>query len=87
MFIVIAISFNIVFIKHIGELTPVQFREILKRTFNLKFTLKELGALIEHFSVDDDDDDEEHTKIKIDSKQFLNHFIKVWLILNSSKST
>jgi hypothetical protein len=46
-----------------------------------------LGALIEHFSVDDDDDDEEHTKIKIDSKQFLNHFIKVELIFNSSKST
>jgi Ca2+-binding EF-hand superfamily protein len=49
--------------------TPVVFKELLRRTFNLKLLPKELGALVQHF-----DKDGEGT---VDCTEFLNVFFKL----------
>jgi len=53
-------------------LTPGAFREMLKRTFNVSVTNKELGALVDFFFFEDDKD-----MNKVDCKKFLLYFAKV----------
>jgi hypothetical protein len=45
---------------------PGLFREMLKRTFNVLLTPKELGAVVKHFDVDNSNE--------VDNKSFLNFF-------------
>ena len=52
-----------------SELSPAEFKEMLKRTFAVVLTPPELGALIKHF-------DPDGTGF-IESKEFLSFFIKV----------
>lgn len=49
--------------------TPVVFKELLRRTFNLKLQPKELGALVQHFDKDG--------KGTVDCNEFLNVFFKL----------
>jgi hypothetical protein len=54
-----------------AELSPAEFKEMLKRTFAVILTPPELGALIKHFDPDGSG--------FIESKEFLSFFIKVRL--------
>ncbi|CAM9103488.1 unnamed protein product, partial [Ectocarpus fasciculatus] len=49
--------------------TPIVFKELLRRTFNLKLQPKELGALVQHFDKDG--------KGTVDCNEFLNVFFKL----------
>lgn len=50
------------------KISPGLFREMIKRTFNVVLTAKELGAVIKHFDVDNSN--------QVDNKTFLNFFTK-----------
>lgn len=50
-------------------LTPLAFKEVLKRTFNLNLTPKELGALVAQY--------DKNNEKRVISKEFLNDFIKI----------
>lgn len=72
-------------------LSPAAFREMLKRTFNIIVTNKELGALVDYFDFDETDKDMNtltgttsisegtHSSSggKVDCKKFLLYFAKV----------
>lgn len=55
-----------------GAMKPGEFRELVRRTFNLWLRPQELAALVHQFSFDP-----EHKSGKIDSKAFLIRFVKL----------
>lgn len=59
-----------------ARLTPGVFREMLKRTFNVHLTPKELGAAVKFFDADGDG--------CIDNAEFLKHFFKLQRVERSN---
>jgi Leucine-rich repeat (LRR) protein len=61
------------------SLTPSEFREMAKRTFNLKVTPRELGALVTYFDV--------QMKGVVNCNSFMNTFVKIRVYCEPLKGT
>jgi hypothetical protein len=54
-------------------MSPGEFKEIVRRTFNLKLLSREVGAIFAFFNNKDGDADMDH----IDCREFLRYFIQL----------